>query len=447
MDMGVRAASAWLLSMLLPGMAMAAGFDCGKASTAGEKAVCASQHLSALDGELSDAFRDALKAHPRLADDLRLDQRHWLATRDDTAWAFSSGTAGDSVPAVLANLYRRRIDVLRGIDRTPSPPLGALKAGAAKLPAAPADVLESLAAEGVLTLATDQPIDDPGRLPFEPDDTLRKALATVGVRWTHRVLPGSPVGSLYTIGGSASCYGEQPYRLEGKRAFAVAMPQVWGDGDCMLVHQIARVGDDVAALRMDATAADEVTLAASRWDGKGFAPGEELALRFDHAFALNGAACAPKQSPCDDFAALAMPWVARYDARPQAGTIDRLPKGADRSAYEAAVAAARAKGGILATTNQGGFPALPVFGTRVAQGKMTGYDSEATTFPLVFRGETLMGLIGHGHVGWRANDDWLVSAWRLKEGKLEAVASAYVEFRRGRLLFSSVVPAGPRVEH
>ncbi|MEX1829801.1 lysozyme inhibitor LprI family protein [Luteibacter sp. CQ10] len=437
----------WWIALVLPGMATAAGFDCGKASTAGEKAVCASPELSALDGTLSDMFRAVLKANPGLADALRLDQRHWLATRDDTAWTFSSGAAGDTLPKVLADLYRRRIDVLRGIDGKPSPPLDALKAGLAKRSAGADDVLDALAREGVLTLATDRRIDDPKRLPFEPDAALRKALDDAGDRLVDRVLPGSPVSSVYSIGGTASCYVEAPYRLDGKRAVAIAMPPVWGDGDCMLRHALVRIGDDVAALRMEATAADEVTLAASRWDGGRFAPGQTLSLRFDHALSLEGSACAPARSPCDDFATQAMSWVARYDLRPQAGTIDRLPKGADKADYEAAVAAARASGGLLDGKNGAGFPVLPVFGSRVASGRMTGYDSEATPFPLMFRGETLMGLIGHGHVGWRTNGDWMVSAWRLKNGGLEPVASAYVEVKRGRLLFSSVVPSAPRAEH
>jgi hypothetical protein len=78
---------------------------------------------------------------------------------------------------------------------------------------------------------------------------------------------------------------------------------------------------------------------------------------------------------------------------------------------------------------------------------MTGYDSEATLFPLTFRGETLVGYIGHGHVGWRANDDWMVSAWRLKNGKLEAVASAYVNVVRGSLLLSAPILAPPPESH
>ena len=50
--------------LLAAGVGSAAGFDCGKAATSAEKAICASPKVSALDGKLGDAFRAALKSHP-----------------------------------------------------------------------------------------------------------------------------------------------------------------------------------------------------------------------------------------------------------------------------------------------------------------------------------------------------------------------------------------------
>ncbi|MDF3982557.1 lysozyme inhibitor LprI family protein [Luteibacter sp. PPL554] len=441
----MKQVSAWVVAMLVPGIATAAGFDCGKASSAGEKAVCATPALSSLDSALGDAFRDALKRHPAQADDLRLDQRHWLATRDDIAWTFSTGAAKDALTGVLKTLYTRRIDQLKGLGVPPPRPLDALATGVARLSSGPDNVIEALAKAGTIMLATDQRVDSVSKLPFQPDAALRKALPDDGETLVARVLASAPVGSVYSIDGSAACYTEVPYRLDGKQATGVAMPAVWGT-DCGSDHELARIGQDVAALRMDVASRDDVTLAASRWDGKRFGPALELSLRFDHALAPIGSACAPRQSPCDAFVTQVMPLVSRYDQRPQAGTIDRLPKDADKTAYDAAVVAARAKGGPLNGQGDDGFPELPDFGTTMTGGRMSVYDSEATPFPIVFRGETLMGLIGHGHVGWRANDDWVVSAWRLKDGHLQPVASVYVETRRGRLLFTSAVPPTPRAD-
>ncbi|MET0935489.1 MAG: hypothetical protein ABWX83_05845, partial [Luteibacter sp.] len=218
----------------------------------------------------------------------------------------------------------------------------------------------------------------------------------------------------------------------------------WGD-DCMSDHVIAKLGDDYSALIVDVGDADQQSLEASRWTGKGFGPAVELVLRFDHALKLDSAVCAPKESPCDAFGTTAMTYVAKYDRNPQAGTLDRALKGEEKTAYDAAVARARGPGGFAA---KGENTTLPDFGSDgLAAGSMTGYDSEATLFPLAFRGEALVGYIGHGHVGWRANDDWMVSAWRLKGGKLEPVASAYVNVVRGSLLLSAPVTPDPPETH
>lgn len=210
---------------------------------------------------------------------------------------------------------------------------------------------------------------------------------------------------------------------------------------------MAKVGDDVLATVLANPSEDEMSLDLSAWDGKRFGPGNRLVLRFDHALSPLGSACAPKQSPCDDFAKVAMTAAARYDRNPVPGTLDGRLTGDAKRAYDAMVTAARAPKGIAPKGDSSAYPELPAFGTDVAAAQMTGYGPEASLFPLDFRGETLLGFIGHGHVGWRINDDWMVSAWRLKNGKLEPVASAYVKVNRGALLLSSVMASPPPVSH
>jgi glucose/arabinose dehydrogenase/uncharacterized protein YecT (DUF1311 family) len=81
--------------------ASAASFDCAKASTPTEKAICADPILSRLDEQLDDAYRVAQKrAESRTA--LRDAQRKWLATRRDVC--------RDS--ACLRAAYEARIDAL-----------------------------------------------------------------------------------------------------------------------------------------------------------------------------------------------------------------------------------------------------------------------------------------------------------------------------------------------
>ena len=445
MSKKLRVASTALL-LAAPVMAHAASFDCARAGTPSEKAVCASPKISALDGKLADAFRTALKNHPDKADALKLDQRHWLASRDDTAWTYISGNLGKELVNVMAGQYQRRIEFLGGLDAVkPQPPLAVVADALPKLPSGSRDVLNDLKVQGApIVLAKEVEMKDASALPYQPDEALKKAIADLDDNLTNRVLAGSPFSSAYSMGGTAHCLSEAPYRIDGKKAVAIDAPPVWGD-DCMTNHLVAKLGDDYAAMNIDTGEPDQQSIEASRWTGKGFGPAQDLVLRFDHALKLDGAVCAPKQSPCDEFGTTAMTYVAKYDRNPQGGTLDRALKADEKAAYEAAVARAKAPGGIA---SKGETTALPDFGSDdLAVGSMTGYDSEASMFPLSFRGETLLGYIGHGHVGWRANDDWMVSAWRLKGGKLEPVASAYVDVVRGSLLLSAPVPAPPPETH
>jgi uncharacterized protein YecT (DUF1311 family) len=441
----LRVASVALL-LAAPLVGQAASFDCTKAGSPSEKAVCASPRVSALDGKLGDAFRTALKNHPDKADALKLDQRHWLASRDDTAWTYISGGLDQELVNVMAGQYQRRIEFLAGLDAgKPKAPLTVVSDALPRLPSGSRDILNDLKGKGApIVLATEVEVKDASALPYQPDAALKKAIGELDESLTNRVLTGSPFSSAYSMGGTAHCLSEAPYRIDGKKAVAIDGPPVWGD-DCMTNHLVAKIGDDFAALNVDIGDADQQSIEASRWTGKDFGPAVELVLRFDHALKLDGAVCAPKQSPCDEFGTAAMTYVAKYDRNPQAGTLDRALKGADKVAYDAAVARAKAPGGIA---SKGDAPTLPDFGSDdLAAGSMTGYDTEATLFPLTFRGETLVGLIGHGHVGWRANDDWMVSAWRLKDGKLEPVASAYVDVARGGLLLSAPVTPPPPETH
>lgn len=65
--------------LLASGEVQAASFDCTKAKTPQEKAICASPELSKADENLAAAYKNALAAVPReIATEVREDQRQWL---------------------------------------------------------------------------------------------------------------------------------------------------------------------------------------------------------------------------------------------------------------------------------------------------------------------------------------------------------------------------------
>lgn len=58
---------------------VAASFDCAKASSKMEKAICASPSISTLDGDLGKLYQDAVSRSPEsMRQDLREEQRRWL---------------------------------------------------------------------------------------------------------------------------------------------------------------------------------------------------------------------------------------------------------------------------------------------------------------------------------------------------------------------------------
>ncbi|KJV08470.1 hypothetical protein VZ95_17585, partial [Elstera litoralis] len=74
---------AFLLFVLITSKAVAAespSFDCGKASTEIEKAICASPELSTADRVMAGAYGAVLaRASKEAKDLLRADQRRWIA--------------------------------------------------------------------------------------------------------------------------------------------------------------------------------------------------------------------------------------------------------------------------------------------------------------------------------------------------------------------------------
>jgi uncharacterized protein YecT (DUF1311 family) len=84
-------------------------FDCRRATTATENAICASSELSSLDGELGRAFSDAIARLP--PDQLKIaraDQNAWIKVRDNAC----NGNA-----TCLSNYLRQRISELRNITQ------------------------------------------------------------------------------------------------------------------------------------------------------------------------------------------------------------------------------------------------------------------------------------------------------------------------------------------
>lgn len=86
-----------MLALAFPVASYAAGFDCAKAVSDVEKAICGDTALSQLDGDLAAAWQQSVAGSGN-ADALKAAQRRWLKQRD--------ACGGDTV--CLAGRYRAK---------------------------------------------------------------------------------------------------------------------------------------------------------------------------------------------------------------------------------------------------------------------------------------------------------------------------------------------------
>ena len=87
--------------------APAPSFDCAKAATSVEKAICADAALARLDRQVAEAWQVGMRNayEPTAQAKLRQEQRDWLARRN-------AACAGPAPGACLTTLYRARLAVL-----------------------------------------------------------------------------------------------------------------------------------------------------------------------------------------------------------------------------------------------------------------------------------------------------------------------------------------------
>ena len=107
-------APAFLLSGALP--VGAASFDCAKATTAVEKAICAQPDLSRQDEALAQAYQQLLSRVGKPWDErVKQSQREWLKTRNDDA---SSAAPGKAMNEALKTAFSNRLQALNAAVST-----------------------------------------------------------------------------------------------------------------------------------------------------------------------------------------------------------------------------------------------------------------------------------------------------------------------------------------
>src|SRR5262249_20302137 len=112
-DSSMRLLVLALVALLLPDTGAAASFDCAKAKSPLERAICGNRDLSAADEELARAYADGLRKLGDSAGILRGAQRRWLQD-------LPGRLARAGAEAVLHD-YKDRLDELQAIPDFPPP--------------------------------------------------------------------------------------------------------------------------------------------------------------------------------------------------------------------------------------------------------------------------------------------------------------------------------------
>jgi uncharacterized protein YecT (DUF1311 family) len=204
--------------------ARAQSFDCNKASTPVERAICDDKVLGNLDQVLARELRRVLDAEPNSRRSLLADQRRWLAYRDKRCDDASTRNG------CISQVYRKRVEHLQS-RLVPAaaichrlaekdPPIGIFQGGM-DLPSFGNPVAE---------LPEWAKRQNPPLI-VEPEliDALQEINAgTIG--HLHH-LPGTNLYAITHEQGSAHCYVSQFFAVEAGRARPVATPpMIEGDG-------------------------------------------------------------------------------------------------------------------------------------------------------------------------------------------------------------------------
>lgn len=100
------------LSFMLPLATLAASFDCSKASSNVEKAICDNEQLSALDESLALAYKRALSSK-NIKESVRESQRTWLQKHRGICDLYQKDR--DQVTSCLKRIYDERLLILNAL--------------------------------------------------------------------------------------------------------------------------------------------------------------------------------------------------------------------------------------------------------------------------------------------------------------------------------------------
>ncbi|MBX5199324.1 DUF1311 domain-containing protein [Rhizobium sp. NZLR10] len=158
-----------LSGCLFSAVSHAQSFDCGKAQSAIEKAICASPALIAEDTALAASYRQALtdlNGDPTRLDDLRQKQRLWLADRNKSC----VDTDPVRLSACLTTRYQTRLATLVAASASPSqkPPASVVEPAPSTASETQAAATQDAPAPSAAAVSQPAPVKAPPQLVSQP---------------------------------------------------------------------------------------------------------------------------------------------------------------------------------------------------------------------------------------------------------------------------------------
>ena len=435
--------------VLGPGWATALSFDCVKASTPTELALCADTRLWPLDNELGKSVRRELTRHPDKRTSILAEEREWLSVRDRDCPAATLST--EPFHLCLIEAYQKRMAAF-------SPPTPTeLKQERARefekktrLCKTIADSYRPLANAHpgeapleVLTKSTDSPIKLASKFepiqqpvtdlsnwaaaqkpPFTLSSDLQKALKQYGQYGGGIVTLIKALGvDFYTIGriqGSMGCADDLSFVVRKGIAFLATNPENSVEGRCGSGASFATVAGSPAAIEetYDWRPGMAASLDVWTWDGEDFTVSCRVSLKYKPRFTaktLNrwGETC--EGSDCEELRNASFKLAEAAEANPDA---------LQRRSIDALTAVQKEQ-----------FAAMK----EAFQSKVRDPSSDDPfSLPFVHHDQLYLASIGHYSVGWRVFADWSVIFDSWDDAKLTPRGSFSVGTWKGDLESVSV---------
>lgn len=454
-----------ITSCLFVAGARAQSFDCKKASTRTELAICGEPSLGELDLSLTNALKESLIANPELRAALLSDERRWLAARDRECLG---QTTSEGLSTCLASAYDARIASLKS---------GAVKNAASRSATASCQVL----ADRYRVLADTHPGESPlGVLTHSPGsgvtlaDKLAQPQNEAELRdWGRRQkppidfpaklnidfyggdmglekLPNADFYAISSIQGTAYCYSSSYFVVKSGQAQEIGAPPGFSDDEgagCGVYRSFGTI-DQVPVFFQefyDGTPSMKASVQVAAWHSGRF----DATCTVDFSYAplfrdttlndwptLDDTMKSCSGADCEQLQQAAYELVKAVQNNPGAAEHHFLGLLSPPQLVEYRKAEMIANGDQAAASSGG--PAAKAQEQESDPADLT--EQDPLLVPYIVQGRLYIVSLGHFTIGWRYFGDWSVKFAEVENGPLEQRGAFAIGMVKGRMQDISIHP-------